>query len=75
MKKELLKKAQGQEEAESDTKKAAIEAAMARVKAKREQQEKKNVVELTEQQKQAIRKVEERRQRLREAESDSEENN
>jgi len=75
MKKELLKKAQGQEEAESDIKKAAIEAAMARVKAKREQQEKKNVVELTEQQKQAIRKVEERRQRLREAESDSEENN
>jgi len=75
MKKELLKKTQGQEETESDTKKAAIEAAMARVKAKREQQEKKNVDELTEQQKQAIRKVEERRQRLREAESSNEENN
>ena len=74
MKKELLKKTQTQEDVESDNKKSAIEAAMARVKAKREQQEKKNVADLTEQQQQAIRKVEERRQRLRETESNSEEN-
>ena len=73
-KKELLKKTQNKEEAEGDAKKAAIEAAMARVKAKREQQEKKNVDNLTEQQQQAIHKVEERRQRLREAESSNEEN-
>jgi electron transport complex protein RnfC len=75
MKKELLKKTQGKENAESDTKKTAIEAALARVKAKREQQEKKNVENLTEQQKQAIRDIEERRQRLRDAESSNEENN
>jgi electron transport complex protein RnfC len=74
-KKELLKKTQGKEDTESDSKKSAIEAAMARVKAKREQQEKKNVENLTEQQKQAIREIEERRQRLREAESSTEEKN
>jgi len=75
MKKELLKKTQGKEDTEEDSKKSAIEAAMARVKAKREQQEKKNVENLTEQQKQKIREIEERRQRLREAESSSEEKN
>ena len=75
MKKELLKKTQGKEETESDSKKSAIEAAMARVKAKREQQEKKNVENLTEQQKQKIREIEERRQRLRETESSTEEKN
>jgi electron transport complex protein RnfC len=72
-KKELLKKTQGKQDSEEDVKKAAIEAAMARVKAKREQQEKRNVDNLTEQQQQAIHKVEERRQRLRESETNKEE--
>ena len=74
-KKELLKKTQGKEDVEGDAKKAAIEAAMARVKAKREKQQKKNLDNLTEQQKQKISEIEERRQRLREVESTNEENN
>ena len=76
-KKELLKKTQGSKEgAETDSKKAAIEAAMARVKAKRgEQEQKKNVDNLTDNQKQALSEVDERRQRLREAEPSNEDNN
>ena len=76
-KKELLKKTQGSKDgAETDSKKAAIEAAMARVKAKRgEQEQKKNVDNLTDKQKQALSEVDERRQRLREAEPSNEDNN
>ena len=76
-KKELLKKTQGSKDTEADSKKAAIEAAMARVKAKREQQEqnKQNVENLTEKQQQAISDVEQRRQRQREVEPGNEDNN
>ncbi len=77
MKKELLKKTQGKEDTEADTKQAAIEAAMARVKAKREDQEqqKKNVDNLSEKQQQALSEVEERRQRSGKAESSNEDSN
>lgn len=75
-KKAMLKKThdqnQGQNnENKTDPKKAAIEAAMARVKAKRDNQDvaTKNTANLTEQQKQAITAVETRRQRLREKSS------
>ena len=76
-KKELLKKTQGKKDAETDTKKEAIEAAMARVKAKRDaqQQQKKNVDNLTEKQQQALSVVEERRQRLSEADSSNKDKN
>ena len=76
-KKELLKKTQGKKDAETDTKKEAIEAAMARVKAKRDaqQQQKKNVDNLTEKQQQALSEVEERRQRLSEADSSNKDKN
>ncbi len=74
-KKEMLKKAQAGS-SEADSKQAAIEAAMARVKAKREQAEaqKRNVEDLSESQKQAIAAVEARRQRMREGESGNEGN-
>ncbi len=77
MKKELLKKTQGKEETGTDAKQAAIDAAMARVKAKRDDQEqqKKNVDNLSEKQQQALSEVEKRRQRLREAESNNEDSN
>ena len=71
-KKAMLKKSQGQNtEEQIDPKKAAIEAAMARVKAKRENQDapKMNTANLTEQQKEAIAAVEARRQRMREKSS------
>ena len=63
-KKELLKKTSGASN-DKDSKKAVIEAAMARVKAKQAQQEqtKQNTGNLTEAQKQAIREVEERRKK------------
>ena len=77
MKKELLKKTQGKEDTEADAKQAAIEAAMSRVKAKRDGQEqaKHNLDNLTEKQQQAISKVEEKRQRSRKAESSNEDSN
>ena len=77
MKKELLKKTQGKEDKETDSKKAAIEAAMSRVKAKRDGQEqvKQNVDNLTDKQQQAISKVEKKRQRSGEAESSNEDSN
>lgn len=73
-KKEMLKKAQAGGGSAKDSKQAAIEAAMARVKAKREQAEaqKQNIENLSESQKQAIAAVEARRQRLREGESGNE---
>ncbi len=66
-KKALLQKAKDTGGTEKDSKKAEIEAALARVKAKREQQsrQRKNVENLTPQQQQTIEAVEERRRRLR----------
>jgi len=64
-KKELLKKTQGSKPGEAtDNKKDAIEAAMARVKARRDEQEKirKNTENLTDAQQQAIAEAEKRRQ-------------
>ncbi len=69
-KKALLKKTQSKESSEEAAKQEAIRAAMERVKARREAQQKKNIENLTEKQKQAIRAVEERRQRLRETGGD-----
>ena len=62
-KKELLKATAGDASAEEDKKKTAIEAAMARVKAKREQQNAHaaNIDNLTDAQKKAIEEVEQRR--------------
>ncbi len=63
-KKAMLKKTQASGDSDADSKKAAIEAAMARVKAKREQQEavKKNVDNLSEKQQAVIAEIEKRRQ-------------
>lgn len=67
-KKELLKATANEPDADKDKKKAAIEAAMARVKAKREQQnaQAENIDNLTESQKKAIEEVEQRRAAARE---------
>jgi electron transport complex protein RnfC len=67
-KKELLKAASNETDTEQDKKKAAIEAAMARVKAKREQQNAKaaNIDNLSEAQRKAIEEVEKRRAAARE---------
>ena len=77
-KKAMLKKTQGQKSAgngeqQADINKATIEAAMARVKARREQQagEQRNVDNLTAQQREAIETIEDRRRRLLDAESGS----
>ncbi|MDH5572693.1 MAG: 4Fe-4S dicluster domain-containing protein, partial [Gammaproteobacteria bacterium] len=70
-KKELLQKTTGTAD-DIDSKKAAIEAAMARVKAKQTQQEhqKQNTDNLTEAQQQAIKEIEERRKRSANTSSD-----
>ena len=67
-KRELLKKASGEKNADEDNKKAAIQAAMERVKAKRESQsaEKVNVDNLTEEQKKKIAEVDLRRKKAKE---------
>ena len=64
----MLKAAAGEKTSEEDKKKAAIEAAMARVKAKREKQHaaQANIDHLTETQKKAIAEVEARRAKARE---------
>jgi len=75
-KKAMLKKTQQQKSVDNnqqqdEDRKTAIEAALARVKARREQQtkEKRNVDNLTAQQREAIETVETRRRRLRNAET------
>lgn len=67
-KRELLKKVSGEKESAADAKKAAIEAAMARVKAKREAQSisPENTENLTEKQKKAIAEVDSRRKKAKE---------
>ncbi|MDH5601410.1 MAG: electron transport complex subunit RsxC [Gammaproteobacteria bacterium] len=67
-KKELLKKVSGTKDNADDAKKAAIEAAMARVKAKREKQSitPANTDNLTEKQKKEIAEVEARRRNAKE---------
>ena len=72
MKKELLKKTQADTPAD-DSKKSAIEEAMARVQAKKQQQdtEAKNVDELTPGQRKQIEEADARRARLKQDESDT----
>lgn len=67
-KRELLKKINGTKDSEGDAKKAVIEAAMARVKAKRETQSVSptNIENLTEEQKKSIAEVDLRRQQSKE---------
>lgn len=67
-KRELLKKVSGDKDNADDAKKAAIEAAMARVKAKRETQSVSpaNTENLTEKQKQSIAEIELRRKKAKE---------
>ena len=67
-KRELLKKVNGTKDSEDEVKKAAIEAALARVKAKRETQSVSpaNTLNLTEQQKQAIAEIDSRRIKAKE---------
>ena len=67
-KRELLKKAEGKKDSAEDAKKAAIEAAMARVKAKREAQPIKpaNVDNLTDEQKKSIAEVDLKRKKAKE---------
>ena len=67
-KRELLKKVNGEKDSAEDAKKAAIKAAMERVKAKRESQSAsaENTTNLTEQQKQAIAEVDSRRKKAKE---------
>lgn len=67
-KRELLKKVSGEKDNVEDAKKAAIEAAMARVKAKREAQSIKpeNITNLTEQQKKTITEIDSRRKKAKE---------
>ena len=67
-KRELLKKVNGTKDSEDEVKKAAIEAALARVKAKRETQSVSpaNTLNLTEQQKQAIAEIDSRRNKVKE---------
>lgn len=68
LKRELLKKVNGEKGSAEDAKKTAIEAAMARVKAKREAQSisQENTGNLTEQQKMAIAKIDARRHKAKE---------
>ena len=67
-KRELLKKVNGEKDSAEDAKKAAIEAAMARVKAKRKTQSitPENTDNLTEKQKQSIAEVDSRRKKTKE---------
>jgi len=67
-KRELLKKVSGEKDNAEDAKKAAIEAAMARVKAKREAQSitPENITNLTEQQKKSIAEIDSRRKKEKE---------
>ena len=67
-KRELLKKVSGEKDNAEDAKKAAIEAAMARVKAKREAQSitPENTNNLTEQQKKTIAEIDSRRKKEKE---------
>lgn len=67
-KRELLKKVNGEKDNTEDAKKAAIEAAMARVKAKREAQSiiPANTTDLTEQQKNKIAEADSRRKKEKE---------
>ena len=67
-KRELLKKVSGEKDNAEDAKKAAIEAAMARVKAKRETQSitPENTNNLTEQQKKTIAEIDSRRKKEKE---------
>jgi electron transport complex protein RnfC len=67
-KRELLKKVNREEDSVEDTKKSAIEAAMARVKAKRATQPitPRNIDNLTQQQKQAIAEADSRRKKAKE---------
>lgn len=67
-KREMLKKVNGTKDTAEDAKKAAIEAAMARVKAKRENQSvtPENTDNLTEKQKQSIAEVDSRRNKAKE---------
>ena len=67
-KKELLKKVSGEKDSTDDAKKAAIEAAMARVKAKRDKQSvsPENTDNLTEKQKKEIADIEARRKKAKE---------
>ncbi len=67
-KRELLKKVNGEKDSAEDAKKAAIKAAMDRVKAKRETQSiaPENTSNLSEQQKQAIAEVDSRRKKVKE---------
>ena len=67
-KREMLKKVNGTKDTAEDAKKAAIEAAMARVKAKRETQSitPANTDNLTDKQKQAIAEAESRREKAKE---------
>lgn len=65
LKRELLKKVNGEKDSAEDAKKSAIAAAMARVKAKREAQSitPENTLNLTEQQKEAIAEIDSRRKK------------
>jgi H+/Na+-translocating ferredoxin:NAD+ oxidoreductase subunit C len=67
-KRELLKKVSGEKDSAEDAKKAAIAAAMARVKAKRETQSitPENITNLTEQQKKTIAEIDSRRKNAKE---------
>ena len=67
-KRELLKKVSGEKESPVDAKKSAIEAAMARVKAKRDAQSitPSNTTDLTEQQKKSIAEADSRRKKAKE---------
>ena len=67
-KRELLKKVSGEKDSAEDVKKAAIEAAMARVKAKRKAQSVSpaNITNLTEEQKNAIAEIDSRRKKVKE---------
>ena len=68
LKRELLKKVNGEKDSADDAKKSAIEAAMARVKAKREAQSitPENISNLTEQQKESIAEIDSRRKKVKE---------
>ena len=67
-KRELLKKVSGEKDSGDDAKKSAIEAAMARVKAKRDAQSisPANTTNLTEQQQKAIAEIESKRKKAKE---------
>lgn len=67
-KRELLKKVNGEKDSAEDVKKTAIEAAMARVKAKREVQSisPANITNLTKEQKKAIAEIDSRRKKVEE---------